>query len=374
VAITASETVKAIAVLKGYVTNAVASAAYVINVPTATPTFSPAGGTYTSAQIVGITSATPGATIYYTTNGSRANSESPVYSGPITVSTTLSVRAIAIAPGHKTSDEALASFTIDPPPAAPTFSPTGGAYNAAQLVTITTSTAKTRIYYTTDGSTPTINSREYSHPIMVATTETIKAIAAPDRPSLVSTVESLLAGQIPPSLTSDVASADYTVKTHASAGFSVSLAPPTLTLSAGQSGKTTVLVTPENGFASTVSFNCSGLPAGVSCSFAPATVTPSGTVASTTLTIGSSIASAALPHNSTSSFPGSALAMVFCCFGWKRRRALQVLLLVGVAAEAGLCTGCATNVVSAVSNTSNIAVIATNGSLQPSTNLTLTMQ
>lgn len=53
-------------------------------------------------------------------------------------------------------------------------------------------------------------------------------------------------------------------------------------VSAGQSAKATLTVTPQNSFSGTVSFSCSGAPADVTCSFNPTTVTGSGT---TTVTI-----------------------------------------------------------------------------------------
>ena len=58
---------------------------YLINLPggAATPTFSPAGGTYGSAQAVTISDTTAGATIHYTTDGSNPNATSPLYSGPL---------------------------------------------------------------------------------------------------------------------------------------------------------------------------------------------------------------------------------------------------------------------------------------------------
>ena len=49
----------------------------------ATPSFSPAAGTYSSAQTVTISTTAPSATIYYTTNGATPTTSSTVYSGPI---------------------------------------------------------------------------------------------------------------------------------------------------------------------------------------------------------------------------------------------------------------------------------------------------
>ncbi len=52
----------------------------------ADPTFTPSPGTYASAQNVSLSSATPGATIYYTVDGSTPTTSSAVYSAPIVVS------------------------------------------------------------------------------------------------------------------------------------------------------------------------------------------------------------------------------------------------------------------------------------------------
>ena len=61
--------------------------------------------------------------------------------------------------------------------ATPVFSPQEGTYTSAQNVTISCSTDGATIYYTTDGSTPTSSSTEYTGAIPVNSTTTIKAIA-----------------------------------------------------------------------------------------------------------------------------------------------------------------------------------------------------
>lgn len=79
-----------------------------------TPTFSPAGGTYTEAQTVTITSATDGVTIYYTTDGTTPNTGSSVYSSPITVDEDKTLKAIAVK-DEVSSSVGTATYTINLP-------------------------------------------------------------------------------------------------------------------------------------------------------------------------------------------------------------------------------------------------------------------
>ena len=177
ISVSATETIEAIAAATGYSTSSVTTAAYTIASAAATPTFSPAAGTYTSAQTVTISDTTAGATIYYTTNGTTPTTSSTVYSAPITVSATETVEAIATATGYSTSSTAKAAYTITPPAVAPTFSPVAGTYSSTQTVTISDTTSGATIYYTTNGTTPTTSSTVYSAPITVSTSETLNAIA-----------------------------------------------------------------------------------------------------------------------------------------------------------------------------------------------------
>ncbi len=75
------------------------------------PTFSPEAGTYGSPQTVTMTTATSGATIYYTTDGTAPSSNSTPYTEPITVTTTTTFSAIAILNGTS-SAVVTATFTI----------------------------------------------------------------------------------------------------------------------------------------------------------------------------------------------------------------------------------------------------------------------
>lgn len=78
----------------------------------ATPTFNPAEGTYTSAQNVEISTATEDATIYYTTDGTDPTTNSSVYSSAIAVSSTTTIKAMAVKDGLDNSSVASATYTI----------------------------------------------------------------------------------------------------------------------------------------------------------------------------------------------------------------------------------------------------------------------
>ncbi len=75
--------------------------------------FSPAGGTYTSAQTVTISTPTPGASIRYTTDGSTpSETAGTLYSGPVTVASALTLNAIAYESGMIDSAVSTAAYTI----------------------------------------------------------------------------------------------------------------------------------------------------------------------------------------------------------------------------------------------------------------------
>jgi Legume lectin domain/Chitobiase/beta-hexosaminidase C-terminal domain len=70
-----------------------------------------------------------------------------------------------------------------PAAATPTFSVPAGTYTAVQTVSISDATSGATIHYTTDGTTPTTSSTEYTGPIAVDSTETLEAVAVVGDPT-----------------------------------------------------------------------------------------------------------------------------------------------------------------------------------------------
>lgn len=156
--------------------------------PVSTPQLSPTSGTFASEQLITITDATAGASIYYTTDASMPSTSSTLYSSPIDLSAngTFTIMAIATNSGQSMKQSSVASGTyivkLGPQAPAPQFSIAPGSYPVGQLVSLTDSASGASIYFTTDGSTPTPASPStyYSGSITLiakGTVETIKAIA-----------------------------------------------------------------------------------------------------------------------------------------------------------------------------------------------------
>jgi len=78
----------------------------------AAPTFTPAAGLYTSPVNVTISTITPNATIYYTTDETTPTTSSSVYTTPIPVSVTTTIKAMATAPDFNDSSVATAVYSF----------------------------------------------------------------------------------------------------------------------------------------------------------------------------------------------------------------------------------------------------------------------
>jgi hypothetical protein len=177
-AVNLTTTVEAIAVAPGYNNSAIAAATYFAGGPpptAATPTFNPAPGTYNSSQNVTISDATAGAVIHCTTDGSTPTASSPVCTTEA-VGASLTLKAIASAPGYNSSGVATGAYSITPTAAAPTFSSAPGDYSGAVTVTLSDATPGAVIHCTINGTTPTASSDVCSS-VRIAMTETLKAIA-----------------------------------------------------------------------------------------------------------------------------------------------------------------------------------------------------
>jgi hypothetical protein len=268
-------------------------------------------------------------------------------------STLSSPASITLPPYSVTAlDYAASGVTTAMPP---TFNPVAGTYTTAQAVTISDTTAGATIYYTTNGTTPNTSSSVYNNtPIAVSATETLQAIA----------VETGYTN-------SPVATAAYNIPLD----FSISLSPNSLFLIAGQSATSTVTINPVNGFSQTVSFGCTELPAGLSCTFSPSSVTTGGTSPTTTLTIATNSSQAA-SRGMSPLIPVTTAAFLLCSFGFFRRRKLySQLFFAGLVLVLTALNGCGSSLatVHPATVTSTITVTATAGAIQQATALTVTV-
>jgi Chitobiase/beta-hexosaminidase C-terminal domain/Legume lectin domain/Fn3 associated len=143
----------------------------------AQPVITPTGQSFHPSLQVTITDSTPNTQIFYTMDGSMPSTASTLYTGAFTISSSQTIKAIAVGSGILASTVASETYTLITQVPTPTFNPAPGDYSSPQSVTITTTWAGATIYYTTDGSTPTAASNRYTGPVSIKASETLKAIA-----------------------------------------------------------------------------------------------------------------------------------------------------------------------------------------------------
>jgi alpha-tubulin suppressor-like RCC1 family protein len=174
-----SFTLKAVAFRAGWTTSLVTSGDYAIGPQVTAPTFDPVPGTYLDAQDITLSTSTAGASIRYTTDGSApTDTIGTLYTGPVHLADSFTLRAAAFRAGWRTSAVTSGAYTIGLHAAAPTFAPGPGTYTSEQNVAIATATPGASIRYTTDGSTPTETvGTLYAAPVHLSGSATLKAVA-----------------------------------------------------------------------------------------------------------------------------------------------------------------------------------------------------
>ena len=145
----------------------------------AAPTFSPAAGTYNGVQTVVMAAAASNAVIHYTTDGSTPTAVSSVYTSPVSVAMSTTVKALAMVSGQTTSAVSSAAYQINlPAAAAPSFTVPSPYSGLGTLVGILNAAGSGQIQYCVDTTNTCTPSVTYTSPISFASTEFIRARAA----------------------------------------------------------------------------------------------------------------------------------------------------------------------------------------------------
>jgi hypothetical protein len=145
----------------------------------ATPSIVPATAEFNDTVKVTISTTTENAQIRYTVDGTDPSESSTLYQTPIVLRATTTVKARAFKDGMSASEIAQRVFTKQTVES-PVFSPDGGTFTDSVSVTLSAPDAGALIHYTIDGSEPAAASPQYSAPILLKQTQTVKAIALID--------------------------------------------------------------------------------------------------------------------------------------------------------------------------------------------------
>lgn len=229
----------------------------------ATPTFSPSANSYAGTQSVGIADTTPNSTIYYTTDGTTPTTSSIAYEGTITVSSTETIEAIAVANGYFNSPVATATYTIVSPNPMPVISALSPAYadqgGTAFSLTVdgTGYVPGSTVYWGSNAVTTTY----------VSATQLTASIPAND---IASTGTATITVQSPTPGGGTSTSLSFEIDTADGSAYSPTLTTLTATVTAGSVATYSVTL-PSS--ASDVSVTCLNLPADATCSYSAGALT-----------------------------------------------------------------------------------------------------
>ena len=146
---------------------------YIIDVAEPETSISPVAGTYNDS--ISVTLASDEASIiYYTLDGSTPTTASAQYSSPITIASTTSLKYFAVDSAGNIEQVKVAEYIVDSVAPSTSVSHESGTYNPSLAVTLTSNENSSVTYYTLDGSVPTNESAQYSSPINITVTTTLK--------------------------------------------------------------------------------------------------------------------------------------------------------------------------------------------------------
>lgn len=144
-------------------------------------TITPEAGTYNTPKTVSVSASMEGTSIYYTLDGTEPTIESNVYSEPIAINTSKTLKVLAVNADAKENVTKEAAYVIKPNQ--PVYVIGGNvivasSYTSTQAISLSIEAAEgCEIYYTDNGYNPTTESTLYSGSIDVTEAKTFKAIA-----------------------------------------------------------------------------------------------------------------------------------------------------------------------------------------------------